>query len=62
MVRIITLSCPDCGTIVAGNVLENHREMKCTGRECEKVLRFSYLAEDEQQHILEHRQQYTIEN
>jgi phage FluMu protein Com len=62
MVRIITLACPNCGTIVAGNVVENHREMKCPGRECEEVLQFSYLADDEQQHILEHRQQYAMED
>lgn len=62
MPRIITLSCPDCGTVVAGNVLEDHREMKCPGRECEAVLRFSYLDEDEQQHILEHRQRYVMED
>lgn len=62
MPRIITLTCPDCGTIVAGNVLEDHRETKCPGRECDEVLRFSHLSEDEQQHILEHRRQYAMED
>ncbi len=62
MPRIITLSCPNCGTVVAGNVLENHREMKCPGRKCKTVLRFSDLTEDEQQHILEYPQKYTMEN
>lgn len=62
MVRIITLSCPQCGTVVAGNVLEDHREMKCPGLNCEEVLRFSDLAEGEQQHIIENRKQYTMED
>jgi len=60
MVRIITLACPDCGTVVAGNVLEDHREMKCPGRNCGAVLRFSDLSADEQQHIIEHPEQYEM--
>jgi len=62
MVRIITLPCPSCGTVVAGNVLEDHREMKCPGLNCDEVLRFSDLPESEQQHILEHPEQYVMED
>lgn len=62
MVRIITLSCPNCGTIVAGNVLEDHREMKCEGLGCDEVLRFSDLSKDDQQHIIENREQYVMED
>lgn len=62
MVRIITLACPNCGTVVAGNVLENHREMKCPGLECQEVLRFSDLSESEQQHLLDHPKQYLMED
>lgn len=58
--RIIILTCPDCGTIVAGNVLEDHREMKCPGLGCEKVLRFEDLEEDEQEYILDNREKYTL--
>lgn len=59
--RIITLTCSDCGTIVADNVLESHREMKCPGLDCEQVLRFSDLSEEEQQYILENLEKYEIE-
>lgn len=59
--RIITLSCPDCGTVVAGNVLESRREMKCPGLGCEEVLRFSDLAEGDREHILTNREKYTME-
>jgi hypothetical protein len=60
MVRIITLACPSCGTVVAGNVLEDHREMKCPGLGCESVLRFSDLPADEQQHITDNPEQYAM--
>lgn len=59
--RIITLTCPSCGTIVAGNVLEDRRVLKCPGLECEQVLRFEDLDEDEQAHLAENRNRYTME-
>lgn len=59
--RIITLTCPDCGTTVAGNVLESHREMKCPGLGCESVLRFGDLSEGDQSHILDNREKYRME-
>lgn len=59
--RIITLPCPDCGTIVAGNVLEDHREMKCPGLGCEAVLRFSDLDEEDREHFLSNREKYRME-
>jgi len=59
--RIITLSCPTCGTVVAGNVLEDRREMKCPGLDCEEILRFSDLAEENREHILSNREKYTME-
>lgn len=59
--RIITLTCPSCGTIVAGNVLETRREMKCPGLGCDQVLRFTDLVEDNQQHITNNRHKYTID-
>jgi phage FluMu protein Com len=59
--RIITLTCPDCGTIVAGNVLETHREMKCPGLHCDHVLRFSDLEQDEQNHITNNREKYVLD-
>ena len=59
--RIITLTCPNCGTVVAGNVLERHREMKCPGLNCEEVLRFGDLAEDDREHIVSNRERYMME-
>lgn len=59
--RIITLTCSDCGTITAANVLETHREMKCPGLECGRVLRFADLSGDEREHVLENRSRYTME-
>lgn len=58
--KIITLTCPDCGTIVAANVLEDHREMKCLGLDCETILRFQDLDEDDREHILKNREMYTL--
>jgi DNA-directed RNA polymerase subunit RPC12/RpoP len=59
--RIITYTCPDCGTITAGNVLEKHREMKCPGLVCNRVIRFSDLQEPDQQYMLENPELYEIE-
>lgn len=62
MPRIITLTCPNCGTIAAGNVLEDHREMKCEGLACKEVLRFEDLPQQDQQHLIENRDQYVMED
>ncbi|WP_135366091.1 hypothetical protein [Halosimplex halophilum] len=59
--RIITHTCPDCGTVVAGNVLESERRLKCPGLDCEAVLRFSDLPEADRTHIVENREKYTLE-
>lgn len=58
--RIITHSCPDCGTIVAANELESNRVMKCPGLGCQTVLRFGDLPEDAREHFLENRERYEI--
>ena len=59
--RIITLTCPDCGTIVAGNVIEEQRVMKCPNRTCQETLRFSDLDDEDREHILSHREKYRID-
>ena len=59
--RIITLECKVCGTIVAGNVLEEHQEMKCPRIGCETILQFVDLPEDDRGHILSNREKYTME-
>ena len=58
--RIITYSCPDCGTVVAANELEDDRVMKCPREGCQAVLRFDDLTEEEQEFFLENRDQYQI--
>ena len=59
--RIITHTCPDCGTIVAGNVLEARRVMKCPGRNCEAVLEFGDLDQAEQDYIVSNIENYSID-
>lgn len=49
--RIITLTCSNCGTIVADNVLERHRVVKCPGLDCERVLRFTDLPKRDQRYV-----------
>lgn len=58
--RIITHTCPACGTIVAANELENNRVMKCPGLGCQEVLKFADLPEDERNHFLENRDRYQL--
>jgi hypothetical protein len=56
--RVVTHTCPDCGTVVAANELERRRVLKCPGLDCETVLRFADLDESDREHVLEHREQY----
>ena len=58
--RIITLTCDNCGTVVAANELEDRRVMKCPGLNCESVLKFHDLTDEEREHFLENRNQYQI--
>ena len=38
--EITTLTCVNCGTIVAENVLEKERIMKCPSPGCDEILSF----------------------
>ena len=58
--RIITHSCPDCGTVVAANELESNRVMKCPGLNCQTVLRFKDIPEEARGYFLENRERYEI--
>jgi len=58
--RLITLTCPDCGTILAGNVLEDERVLKCPGLDCATVHRFEELPEADREYILKNREQYRL--
>jgi len=59
--RIITHTCPSCGTIVAGNVLEQQRVLQCPGLGCDRVLEFSDLSDEEQEWILTNHEKYRME-
>jgi hypothetical protein len=58
--HIITHSCPNCGTIVSANILEGERVMNCPGLECDEVLSFEDLPEEEQAYLLEHIKASTV--
>jgi uncharacterized paraquat-inducible protein A len=58
--RIITHTCPDCGTVVAANELESNRVMKCPGLDCQSVLRFEDLPQEAQEFFVERREQYQL--
>jgi uncharacterized paraquat-inducible protein A len=58
--RIITHTCPDCGTVVSANELEQHRVMKCPRFDCETILRFDDLSAEEREYFLDNRDQYVI--
>lgn len=41
--RIETTTCPDCGTVIAVNVLLSNRVLTCPGLGCQHVHRFDDL-------------------
>lgn len=55
--RIITTTCPNCGTIVSGVLLEEERVLKCPGYQCQETRRFEDLSEAEQEYLLERTKQ-----
>ena len=59
--RIETTTCPDCGTIVAANVLEATRVLKCPGLDCEFVHRFDQLPESVQEHYAGNPERYRMD-
>lgn len=58
--RIITHTCQNCGTIVAGNVLEQNRVMKCPGLNCEHELYFSDLDDADRQYVLDNLEKFRM--
>jgi uncharacterized paraquat-inducible protein A len=59
--RIETISCPNCRTVVAVNVLEAEQVMKCPGLGCEVVHRFDDLPAGVRDHYETHRDRYRID-
>lgn len=58
--RIITHTCPDCGTVVSANELEAERVMKCPRLGCETVLRFDDLTDEERRFFLNNHERYRL--
>ena len=59
--RVETYTCPDCGTVVAANVLERERRLRCPGRSCTNVLSFGELPADVREHYEANRDRYRME-
>jgi len=51
--RIVTTTCPNCGTIVAGTLLEAERVLKCPGYQCGEARRFDDLSDTDREYLLE---------
>jgi len=58
--RVFTLTCPECGTVVAANEIEDRRVTKCPGLDCEEVLQWEDLPAEEREHFLAHREKYRM--
>ncbi len=58
--RIITHTCSNCKTVIAGNVLEAKRVMECPGVECETVIRFDDLQVEDKEYFIKNKQDYEI--
>ncbi|WP_394355621.1 hypothetical protein [Halosimplex litoreum] len=58
--RIITYTCPSCGTVIAANELESNRVMKCPGLDCQAIIRFDNLPKEAQEYFLEHMDRYRL--
>lgn len=56
--RIITLACENCGSIVAGNVLERNHRVSCPDPDCENTLRFTDLSELDREFLIENAKTY----
>jgi len=58
--RVITETCDECGTIVAGNVLLNERVIPCPGFNCNSNLTFKDLSAEERSYLQENSKLYEI--
>lgn len=59
--RIITLTCQNCGTVVAENVLERNRVMNCPRHGCAGELRFDGLDEADRTYVEENLERFRME-
>jgi phage FluMu protein Com len=58
--RVITIQCPACGTVVAENALERYRVLECPGLDCDRMLRFDSLPTENREYVREHIEQYQV--
>nr|WP_276414258.1 hypothetical protein [Halomicroarcula sp. XH51] len=58
--KIISHTCESCGTVVAANELESKRILKCPGYNCNKILEFTDLSEEERKYFLDNISKYQI--
>lgn len=58
--RIITIECSECGTIIAGNILEEERVMTCPGLDCKETVQFENLPEEDREYILDNPGLYNL--
>lgn len=58
--RLISLTCPECGTVIAANVLERNRVMNCPGLNCENVVEFDDLDDDDKRYISNNPDEYRM--
>jgi uncharacterized paraquat-inducible protein A len=58
--HIITHTCPNCGTIVSANFLEEERITKCPRHDCKEILSFDDLPESERTYFIERVEEYQI--
>jgi len=56
--QIVTLTCPNCGTVVSGNLLVETRSAECPGVDCAEILRLEHLSEEEQAVLREQPEQF----
>lgn len=59
--RVETHTCPNCGTVVAANVLERDRRLRCPGLDCGEILDFTDLPEEVREHYETNRDRYRID-
>ena len=59
--RIDTTTCPDCGTVVAVNVLLSNRMLTCPGLDCDHIHRFEELPGEVQAHYESNQSRYRLD-
>ncbi len=58
--QIITYTCPNCGTIIAANVLESERIMKCPKSGCSNIVKFTDITGEEQEYVVENKEEFKL--